>query len=539
MDVREAFEMTTSVRRGKSVYSGRGSWIAVVVLGLALLPMGLPSGGALQASGKTLTVVLDAEANRADEAEAIAADLRVIGVQADVRIWEWSALKDSALKGERQMYLTDWGSAYFDPFDLAVPKLRTGDRGNYSHYSNPAFDLAMDTALSAVDPEVRRKAYRDAQAIIREDAPWIFGYYLSEIEAARADVKGWQPAMDSRINLHDVGLARGDTIVVAMKTDKVVTLDPAMHRERDTETVIRNMFDGLVTRTWDGKVVPEIAESWATPQDNVYVFKIRKGIKFHNGEELDADDVIFTFERTLKSGTIGGRSSPRAGLLGPIEKVEKLDKYTVRFSLSNPFPVFLQALVQTQVVPKDYIETVGDEEFARNPVGCGPFKFVGGRLDDQIVMERFDAYYGGSPDLPPVGLAQVKRVIFRMMPDPTVRIAALKAGEVQIAQQVPPDLVASLERDKNVQVKAVEGTRVYCVELNCSAPPFNDVRVRRAMNYAVNWDRILKTIYGGTGKRLATAFLPSGFGFDPDLRPYPYDPEKAKALLREAGYSVK
>jgi len=520
----------------------RASWSVVAltaVLLLVFLTTGAPEGGAAQAAGKTLAVVIDAEANRADEAEAIAADLRAIGIDADVRIWEWSALKDSALKGERQMYLTDWGSAYFDPFDLAVPKLRTGDRGNYSHYSNPAFDRAIDAALTTIDPEARRRAYYEAQSILCDDAPWIFGYYLSETEAARAEVTNWQPAMDSRINLHDVGLVRGDTIVVGMKTDKIVTLDPAMHRERDTETVIRNMFDGLVTRTWDGKVVPEIAESWTTPADNVYVFKIRKGIKFHNGEELDADDVVFTFERILKEGAIAGRSSPRASLLGPVEKVEKIDKYTVRFTLSSPFPVFLQALVQTQVVPKDYIQRVGDEEFARNPVGCGPFKYVGGRLDDQIVMERFDDYYGGSPDLPPVGPAKVKRVIFRMMPDPTVRITALKAGEVQIVQQVPPDLAANLRRDKNVQVKAVEGTRVYCVELNCAKPPFDDVRVRKAMNYAVNWDRILQTIYGGTATRLATAFLPSGFGFNPDLKPYPYDPERAKALLSEAGYLVR
>ncbi|MDK2930591.1 MAG: peptide/nickel transport system substrate-binding protein [Bacillota bacterium] len=522
-----------------SLVRERGLWVAVVVAALALLATGIPSGGAVQAAGKSLVVVIDTEANRADEAEAIAADLRAIGVQADVRVWEWSALKDSALKGERQMYLTDWGSAYFDPFDLAVPKLRTKDRGNYSHYSNPAFDRVVDTALTTIDPEVRRKAYYEAQSILYEDAPWIFGYYLSETEAARAEVQDWQPAMDSRINLHDVGLTRGDTIVVGMKTDKVVSLDPAMHRERDTETVLRNMFDGLVTRTWDGKVVPEIAESWTTPADNVYVFKIRKGIKFHNGEALDADDVVFSFERVLKEGAIGGRSSPRKGLLGPLEKVEKVDQYTVKFTLANPFPVFLQGLVHFQVVPKDYIEKVGDEEFARKPVGCGPFKFVGGRLDDQIVMERFDDYYGGSPDLPPVGPAKVKRAIFRMMPDPTVRIAALKAGEVQIVQQVPPDLAASLKKDRNVQVKSVEGTRVYCVELNCAKPPFDDARVRRALNYAINWDRILETIYGGTARRLATAFLPSGFGFNPDLKPYPYDPEKAKELLREAGYSVR
>ena len=283
----------------------------------------------------------------------------------------------------------------------------------------------------------------------------------------------------------------------------------------------------------------EIAESWTIPSDNVYIFKIRKDVKFHNGEILDADDVVFTFERILNDGAIAGQLSPRKGLFGPLETVEKIDQYTVKFTLANPFPVFLQALVHFQIVPKDYIQEVGDNEFAEKPIGAGPFKFKEGRLDDQIVMERFDEYYGGSPELPPVGPAPAKRVIFRMMPEATVRVAALKAGEVHIIQQLPADLAKTLGADKNIQVKGVDWTRVYCVELNCAKPPFDDVRVRRAMNYAVDWDAILKSIYGGNGTRLASPFLPSGFGFDPSLEPYPYDPEKAKALLREAGYSIK
>ncbi|MDI6894979.1 MAG: ABC transporter substrate-binding protein [Bacillota bacterium] len=516
-------------------------WVVLLVLAAGLMLPGCAKKEATtpEPTGKTLSVVIDSEANRKDEAEAIAANLREIGVQAEVRVWEWSAMKEKILAGERQMYLTDWGSAYFDPFDLAVPKLKTKDRGNYSFYSNAEFDACMDKALTSIDEATRKEAYFKAQDILYKDVPWVFGYFRDEVEAASANIRNWQPSMDSRINLHDVSLKGGDTIVVGMKTNKIVTLDPAMHRERDTETVIRNIFDGLVTRTWDGKVVPEIAESWANPAANIYEFKIRKGIKFHNGETLDADDVVFTFERILQEGAVGGQSSPRKGLLGPLEKVEKVDPYTVRFTLKNPFPVFLQALVHFQIVPKDYIKKVGDQKFAEKPVGCGPFKFKEGRLDDQIVLERFDGYYGGSPDLPPVGPAPAKRVIFRMMPDPATRIAALKAGEVHVIQMVPPDMAADLEKDPKVQVKKVQGTRVYAVEMNYAKPPFDDVRVREAMNYAVNWDEILKTVYGGGATRLATCFLPSGFGFNPDLKPYPYDPGKAKELLKEAGYTVK
>jgi len=488
-------------------------------------------------AAKALSVIMDTTADRSDEAQAVAEYLRAAGVSAEVRVWEWSALKERILAGERQMYLTDWGSAYFDPFDLAAPKLRTGDRGNYSFYSNPHFDAALDAALGTNDTEMRRRAYFEAQEILRKDAPWVFGYSLLETEAARADVLDWQPAMDSRMNLHDVGLKRGDTIVVGMEADRILTLDPATYRDRWTETVIRNMFDGLVTRTVDGRVVPEIAEDWRAISDTEYIFRIRPGVKFHNGDELTADDVVFSFDRVIQDGAIGGRTSPRKGLLGPLSSVEKVDNHTVRLKLASPFPVLLQALVHVQIVPKNYLMRVGDDEFARRPVGCGPFKFVEGRVDDKVVMDRFDGYYGGSPDLEPVGPARVKRVIFRMMPDPTVRVAALKTGEVHIIQSVPAHLAASLARDRNLQVKSAEGTRVYCIEMNCARPPFDDVRVRMAMNHAIDWDTILKAIHAGGATRLSTAFLSSGFGYNTELAPYSYDPGKARSLLAEAGYS--
>ncbi|HAN86016.1 MAG TPA: peptide ABC transporter substrate-binding protein [Firmicutes bacterium] len=512
---------------------------ALIIIAIAIFASLGFAPAALGTTKGQLSVIIDTESIRADEAQAIAHNLRAIGVSADVRIWEWSALKERIQAGERQIYLTDWGSAYFDPFDIVVPKFRTGDRGNYSGYSNPQFDAALDRALLAVDADVRRDAYFDAQQILFEDVPALFGYSLMETEAARADVLNWQPSMDSRVNLHDVGLSRGDTILVGLYADKIVTLDPAAYRDRPTETVIRNMFDALVTRTWDGRVVPEIAEAWKAESDTEYLFRIRKGIKFHNGDSLDADDVVYTFDRVLKEGGMGGRTSPRQGLLGPVEKVEKVDAYTVRFVLSAPFPVLPQALVHIQIVPRDYMERVGDEAFSRQPIGCGPFRYVEGRLDDKIVMERFDGYYGGSPMLPPVGTARVKRAIFRMMPDPTVRVAALKTGEVHIIQAVPAHVAASLMRDRNIQVRSVEGTRVYFAEMNCTRPPFDDLRVRRAINYAVDWDTILRTIYAGNATRLSTAFLPSGFGFNPKLAPYGYDPARARSLLAEAGYLTR
>ena len=206
-------------------------WPLLLLLAVGLLVPGCAKKEATpEPAAKTLSLVIDAEANRKDEAEAIAANLREIGVQAEVRVWEWSALKEKILAGERQMYLTDWGSAYFDPFDLAVPKLKTKDRGNYSFYSNPEFDACMDKALTSIDQAARKEAYFKAQDILYQDVPWVFGYFREEVEAASANVENWGPSMDSRINLHDVTLKDGDTIVVGMKTNKIVSLDPKARR---------------------------------------------------------------------------------------------------------------------------------------------------------------------------------------------------------------------------------------------------------------------------------------------------------------------
>lgn len=255
----------------------------------------------------------------------------------------------------------------------------------------------------------------------------------------------------SSVTLNGVQVDPNAIIKVGIRSS-VLTLDPANHRDRVTETVIRNIFDGLVTRTVDGKIVPEIAASWETPNPTVWEFKIRKGITFHDGSALNADDVVFTFERIIKEGAMEGKTSPRKGLLAPVKSVEKVDDYTVRFNLEAPWPIFLQMLPHQQIIPKAYFQNVGVDEFLKKPVGAGPFKFVEGKLDERIVLERYDNYYGGSPDLAPVGPAQAKTVIFDIIPENATRLAALQSGEVQIIQNVPTDMVANLEKDSNIEV---------------------------------------------------------------------------------------
>lgn len=491
------------------------------------------------AQTKSLTFTLDAPPYRHLEANLIAEQLRKIGVQVEVQIFEREDLRSEVKSGNRSAYLTDWGSAYFDPYDLAQPKITTGGPENYSFYSNPKVDELMNLAASSDVPPVRRKAYYKIQDNIYTDVPWVFGYILPNFEAAGLDVVNFSPSMDNRVNLHDVSLKQGDTIIVGMNTNAFISLDPMMYRSRETETMIRNMFDGLVTRTHEGKVVPELAESWQQADATTYIFTLRNGPKFHNGDPVTVDDVVFTFERVLKPNAINGKSSPRRGLLGPLVRVEKINNTQVRFVLANPFPPFLQALVHFQIIPMNYIQKVGDRIFSEMPIGAGPFKFVKADLDVEVLMERFADYYGGSPNLPPVAPAKIKFAVFKCLPEPTTRVAALLAGEVSIIQAVPADLVDRLKKSNSVKILTIEGTRAYQIELNNKKSPFNDIRVRKAFNHAINWDEIIANVYNGYGNRLATCFLPSGFGYNPKLKPYSHDPEKAKALLMKAGYQVK
>jgi peptide/nickel transport system substrate-binding protein len=503
----------------------KGMW----AIALAAL-LGLGPVDATGAAAKTLSFVLDTAENRATEAQAIVAQLGQVGIAAQVRVWKYAVLLDEMKAGQRAAYMTDWGSAYFDPFDLAEPKLTTGGRGNFSFYANPSMDKDLRTASTTTNEAVRKAAYADAQKTAFKDAPWVFGYVLQNIEAASANVDGWTPAADNGETVSGLSVKGGDSLVVGMRTDSIGTLDPAIPPTRDTEAVLRNIFDALVAHTPDGKIAPLLATSWRKVGPATYVFALRSGVKFHNGDPLTADDVVYTFERVITPGAIGGKSSPRKDLLGPLQRVQKLDDTHVRFEFSAAFPeaLVLQALVHFQVVPQKYLEQVGEAGFVAKPVGSGAFRYARGTVDSQIALDRNDAYWAGP--------SRLKQVVFRMMPEPSTRIAALLAGEVQIIQEVAPDLVARLKGTPGIQVKAAEGTRSYEIELNNKTAPFNDPRVRQALNYAINWDIILRDIYHGYAKRLATAFLPSGFGYDPELRPYPYDLAKARDLLRAAGY---
>lgn len=332
---------------------------------------------------------------------------------------------------------------------------------------------------------------------------------------------------------------QGQTILVALASAPT-SLDPADHRSRESETVIRNMFDGLVTRDTRSGVHLELAEAMNWLDDSTLEVKLRQGVKFHNGQEMTADDVVFTFERIINENAIEypePHTSPRKGLIAPLESIEKVDDYTVKMNFSGVWPPAMQLLVHQQIVPKAYLEEVGTEGFIANPIGTGPFRFVEGQLDDQIVIERFDDYWGGAPDLEPVGPACVERAIFRVIPEASTRVAALLAGEVDIIQAVPSELVDTLSLTEGVEVKTAPGTEPQWLQLNVTDPLFADVTVRQALNYAVDKDLIVEAVYGGRAVPIPGPLSPFNNFVNKNLTPYAYDPDTALSMLAEVGWT--
>lgn len=316
----------------------------------------------------------------------------------------------------------------------------------------------------------------------------------------------------------------------------ITTLDPANHRSRVTEGLILNLYDALLARTDDMKIVPELAESFSQIDPVTYEFVLRKGVKFHSGAEMTAEDVKYTFDRLTKDGAMGGQTSPRKSLMGPLKDTSVVNPTTVRFHLSEPWPILPAYLPFQQVVSKAFVEKIGTQALATQADGTGPFKLVDWRRGDSIILERFDGYYGGAPGLAPVGKAGVERVVFKIIPESASRVAALLAGEVDIIDELPAHAIKQVQANPRTKLLATNGTRSFFVPMNNTRPPFNDVRVREAANLAIDRKLIIDRVLSGLATPLDGLLSPESYGFNTDLPKLGLDVEKAKKLLAEAGH---
>ncbi len=313
-----------------------------------------------------------------------------------------------------------------------------------------------------------------------------------------------------------------DTLIVGMAGD-AVSLDPHATNDQPSSRVSRQIYDTLILQTEELELVPALAVEWEQVDDTTFEFKLREGVLFQNGEELKASDVKFTLDRALQSTFIGH-------IVGAISDVEVVDDYTVRISTAQPFAPLLTHLAHpATAILNEKAVTEGGEDYGQNPVGTGPFKFVSWTTGDNIVLERFDDYWGTD--------ALVKQVTFRAIPDNSVRTIQLETGELDIAYDIQPSDVARVEADPNLVLQRDANLSTTYVGFNLDKEPFDDVRVRQAINYAIDMEAVVNTVYAGVGAPAKGPLGPNVFGSNQDLVGYGQDVEKAKELLAEAGFA--
>ncbi|PQO27434.1 ABC transporter substrate-binding protein [Blastopirellula marina] len=321
-----------------------------------------------------------------------------------------------------------------------------------------------------------------------------------------------------------------DTLIYGRGGD-ANALDPIHTDIGESVKVIVNIFEPLVAydeETLD--LVPGVAESWETSEDGrEWTFKLRPNVKFHDETPLNAEAVVFTFERILDPDHphVHNNIIPYYSSYTQIEKVEAVDDLTVKFTLKQPQATFLAniAMFPSGIVSPTAVKKYG-ADFTRHPVGTGPFQFVHWKPKQEIVLSRFDDYWGE-----PAG---VKQVVFLPSEESSIRVTQLKRGEIHIADNLPPSEVDGLEKTPGVVVQSTPGINIGYLTMQTRKPPLDKPEVRQAICYAIDRDRLIEVAYAGHAQKAKTMVPPTLWGHSDDVPGREFDLEKAKQLLEEA-----
>lgn len=297
-------------------------------------------------------------------------------------------------------------------------------------------------------------------------------------------------------------------------------LDPRRATDDASQKADQLMFNGLMRFDEHLKVVPDLAERLDNPTPTTYLATLRRGVRFHDGHELTSADVVFTFRSMLDPAFL----SPLRGAYRGLQSVDAIDRYTVAFRLKEPFGSFPVNLVLPGIVPAG-----AGPDFREHVVGTGPYRFVRYVVDDRVELAAFDGYGSGQP--------QNDGLVLKVVPDEIMLGLELRKGTIDVVVNVlAPDLVHQLERDPKLQIVEGPGTDYQYLGMNLRDPVLADVRVRRAIGYAIDRRAIVEYLRRGLASVAVGILPPVSWAFEPDVFTFSFDPAKAKALLDEAGY---
>ncbi len=334
---------------------------------------------------------------------------------------------------------------------------------------------------------------------------------------------------------------RSDATATWGEDNDYATLDPRVTQSRHEAQAIMQMFESLLFLDTDGKFSPWLAQKWEYSKDGKSItFALRRDVKFHDGTPFNAEAVKFTFD-TIVDPKLGSQGA--IDFLGPYKSTDVIDPYTVRVNWTEPFAPALTNLSNPwllSIVSPTAVRKLGNDGFARNPVGTGPFKFVEWVPRVRVTMDRNDDYRWAPKVFKRQGPAALKRVVIRIIPDGSTRVAALEKSEIDVCDQVPPIEVRRFQggRDFDVMIGDVSGIPLSHL-INTQVEPTNDVRVRQAYMYAINRAQVTQQVFFGAAKPAYGPITPTTPGYWSGVeKMYPHDLAKARQLLDEAGWKM-
>jgi len=314
-------------------------------------------------------------------------------------------------------------------------------------------------------------------------------------------------------------------LVVAQGGD-IAFLDPHMSTSSNDIRISFNIFDNLTSRRPDGKLNPALATEWKLQGQQTWVFKLRQGVKWHNGDPFSSADVKYSLERTYDPAAKTRVST----ILTTIDKIEAPDPTTVVIHTKKPDPLLPARLgfYSGQIVPKKYLESVGAEAFNQKPVGTGPVRFVSWTKDDRVVLDANADYWGGKPDF--------DRLVVRALPEMAPRVSALLKGEVDIATQLPPDQGERVKGNASTVVSGALYGGLYVLAVNSKVKPLDNPLVKQALSLAIDRETIIKELWRGRGVVPSGPIAKGDNHFDASQPNLAYDPKEARERLKKAGY---
>ena len=311
------------------------------------------------------------------------------------------------------------------------------------------------------------------------------------------------------------------TLIVAVP-DAPSYMDPQVQASIGTYRVTTQIFDRLVSMDTEMNLVPGLAESWDVEDEKTTVFHLRKGVKFHNGEEMTSEDVKYSLERCIASSGVNYNY-----LI--IDNIEIIDNYTIKIITKEPFNALLYRLTLDAASIVSKKAATSSEEFNKHPVGAGPFKFVSWEMGGDVVLEANEDYYKGAP--------KIKKLIFRQIPEALNRAIGLETAEIDLVYDLVITDLDMLMENEMITVETVPSTTVWYLGFNVQKEPLDNVLVRQAVAYGLNTQDVIDIVYNGVASPAHNTMLPPRlFGYAPDTVEYPYSIEKAKEVLAEAGY---